>query len=342
MSIMSNKYPKFRAAAVQAAPVFLDLDATVEKACSIISEAAENGARLIGFPEAFIPGYPWWAFVGSTDYSVPYYVRLVKNAVEIPSLAVQKISECARANRVYVCVSVNEKDGGSLYLTQLWFSPEGDLIGKHRKLVPTNAERSIWGRGDGSMMPVFETELGNLGGLMCFEHLVPLNILAMNSLNEQVHVGSWPAFVDPEKHLFSTIPSETSSKYYALSTQSFVIMCSQIYTKEMEEMLLVGTNDVYRNPIPVGRGGCTKIYNPYGNVISEPLPDDEEGIAYAEINLEEIIACKYIIDPAGHYSAPGTLSANFNRDAQPVVRKTGAGGQDVLTFEELQGAGARG
>ena len=175
-----EKVTKYKAAACQIAPVFLDRDATVEKVCGFIGEAASNGAKVIAFPEALIPGYPWWIWLGDPFvYGMKFYRQLYDNAVEIPGKSVRKLSRCARKNDVYVCVSVTEKDGGSLYLTQLWFSPSGDLIGKHRKLKATGAEKTIWGDGDGSMMPVFETEYGNLGGLQCWEHMLPLNIAAM-------------------------------------------------------------------------------------------------------------------------------------------------------------------
>jgi cyanide dihydratase len=219
---MSQIYPKFTAAAVQASPVYLNLDATVEKACKLISEAASNGAKLVGFPEAFIPGYPWFAFIGHPEYTKKFYHQLYKNAVELQSFAVQRISDAARRSKIYVCISCSEKEGGSLYLAQLWFNPDGDLIGKHRKMIPSAAERLCWGHGSGSLMPVFETEIGNLGGLMCWEHDVPLDLLAMNSQNEQVHVASWPRYFDAE------IPS----RYYAISTQTFVLMTSSIYTAE--------------------------------------------------------------------------------------------------------------
>lgn len=142
---MTSIYPKFRAAAVQAAPVYLNLEATVEKSCELIDEAASNGAKLVAFPEAFLPGYPWFAFIGHPEYTRKFYHELYKNAVEIPSLAIQKISEAAKRNETYVCISCSEKDGGSLYLAQLWFNPNGDLIGKHRKMRASVAERLIWG-----------------------------------------------------------------------------------------------------------------------------------------------------------------------------------------------------
>jgi len=151
---MATEYPSYKVAAIQAAPVFLDLDTTVEKICGLITGAASNDAKLIAFPEAFIPGYPWWIWLGTTlENSIKFFEMLYSNAVTIPSGAVRQISAYARDNGVYVCVSVSEREGGSLYLTQLWFNPQGDLIGKHRKFKATNVERSIWGDGCGSMAP---------------------------------------------------------------------------------------------------------------------------------------------------------------------------------------------
>lgn len=158
-------YPTVKVAAVQAAPVYMNLDATVDKAAQLINEAAQNGAKVIGFPESFIPGYPWWIWFGSPAYGMRFYTKLYQNSLEIPSLQIQKLSETAKKNKVYVCISVAEKDKESLYLTQLWFGPSGALLGKHRKLKATNAEMTIWGDGDGSIMPTFDTEYGILGGL---------------------------------------------------------------------------------------------------------------------------------------------------------------------------------
>jgi cyanide dihydratase len=327
-------YPKFRAAAVQAAPVFLDLDATVEKTCRLIEEAAENGAKLVAFPEAFIPGYPWWIWLGNPGaYGAPFFAELYKNAVQIPSKAVRKISEAARKTKTYVCVSVTELDGGSLYLTQLWFDPKGDLIGKHRKLKPTSAERYIWGEGDGSTMPVFDTEIGRLGGLMCAEHIIPLNVTAMNSLNEQVHVSAWPAFSCQIGKLFLEDPNRIAAQYYSIATQSYSLMTSQIITQEMVDHLCI--NDEQREMFQLG-GGCTQIISPEGETISNIVPKDEEGIAYAELDLELIVFCKYAYDSAGHYSKPGVLSLNFNREPQPAVKKLGEESRKILSYEYLQ------
>ena len=156
---MEDFYPVVKVAAVQAAPEYLDRDATVEKACSLIDKAGSEGAKLVAFPEAFIPGYPWWIWFDEPAAGIPFFIKLYKNAVTVPGPAVQSLSEAAKRNGVYVCISVTEKDGASLYLTQLWFNPNGDLIGKHRKLKPSGAERYIWGEGDASMMPVFDPDL---------------------------------------------------------------------------------------------------------------------------------------------------------------------------------------
>lgn len=329
---MSN-YPKYRVAAVQASPVFLDREATVEKTCRLVDEAAANGAKVIAFPEAFIPGYPWWIWLGNPDYGMKYYIALYKNAVEIPSITVQKLSEAAKRNSVYFCVSVTEKDGASLYLTQLWFNPNGDLIGKHRKLKATGAEMTIWGDGDGSMMPIFETEFGNLGGLQCWEHFLPLNLAAMTSMNEQVHVGSWPIGMPQEGHLFGPDQCVIAAQYYAISNQVFYLMASQIWTEEQRDKIC--ETDEQKNVMKLGYG-FTKIIAPNGLEIGNKLNHDEEGITYADIDLSQLIPGKYLIDTAGHYSTPGFLSLTFDRTEHKPIKHVGRSEQSALTYDELQ------
>jgi len=327
------EFPQFKAAAIQAAPIYLNLDATVDKTCKLVDEAASNGAKVIAFPEAFIPGYPWWIWLGNANYGMKYYIQLYKNALEIPSKSIRKLSDAARRNKVFFCVSVTEKDRGSLYLTQLWFNPEGSLIGKHRKLKCTNAEKTIWGDGDGSMMPVFETEYGNLGGLQCWEHILPLNVAAMGSLNEQVHVSSWPIFLPQEGHLFGPDPCEVTVKYYALTNQTFCLMSSQIWTEEMRDMIC--ETDEQKNFMHLGFGR-TQIVAPNGSIISNKLAHDEEGIAYADIDLEQIIPGKFMVDPAGHYSTPGFLSLNFDRTVHTPVKIIGNTAPQSMSYEEIQ------
>ncbi len=324
------KYPKYKVAAVQAAPVYLDLDATVEKSVRIIEEAASNGAKLIGFPEGFLPGYPWFAFLGrALDYVPRFYHQLYLNAVECPSSALAKISQAAKDNDIYVCISASEKDGGSLYLTQFWFDNKGNLMGKHRKMRVSVAERLIWGDGQGSMMPVFETVLGRLGGCQCWEHDVPLDICAMNGQNEQVHVASWPGYFD----------DDIASRAYAIQTQTFVLMTSSVYDERLYTMLCTDEDGNLEQDrldyFKTLKQGHTAIIGPDGNPISDYVPSGEEGIAYADIDLEDIILYKYQMDPAGHYSNQ-SLSMNFNRTPNPVVRTFGDGEQETIRYEDLQ------
>lgn len=327
-----KEYPKFKAAAVQAAPVFLNAEATADKACEIIAEAASNGARLIGFPEGFISGYPWWVWLTDPVSASPLQQKLMENAVEIPGPIVKKLSEAARKNHIYVCISVSEKEGGSLYLTQLWFNPLGDLMGKHRKMKPSGGERLIWGDGEASMMPVFDTELGRLGGLQCWEHWIPLNIQTMNAQNEQVHVASWPCFVPGDEALTSEQPNEIAARFYALAAQCYVISSTQIHTQEIYEK--IGEIPAYKSFVEYG-GGDACIIGPNGKILTEKLPRDQEGIVYADLDLEKLVDCKYQIDPAGHYSNK-TLSMTVNRTPSPVVSFIGEGADTSLKYSEIQ------
>lgn len=324
-------YPTVTVAAVQAAPVYMNLGATVEKTCQLVDEAASNGAKVIAFPEAFIPGYPWWIWLGNGDYGMPFYIKLYKNAVEIPSPATKKLAEAAKRNKVYYCVSVTEKDGGSLYLTQLWFNPQGNLIGKHRKLKASSTEMTIWGDGDGSMMPVFDSEYGRLAGLECWEHDIPLNVAAMASLNEQIHVASWPSFFPQDGHLFSIEPCETVQKCYSITNQCFSLMSSQLWTKEMEEMICL--NEEQRKVMAYGYG-CTRIIAPNGKILAS-VPHDQEGIAYATIDLEQIIPGKYLTDPAGHYSTASCLRLIFDQTEHFPVTKIGKQTEYFYSYDEL-------
>ncbi len=329
---MSDVYGVVKVAAVQAAPCFLDREKTVEKTCALIDEAGSNGAKLIAFPETYIPGYPWWLWLGDPGYGMPFFVELYKNAVSVPSLATQRISEAARRNKMYVCVSVTEKDGGSLYLTQLWFDPKGDMIGRHRKQKPSSVERSIWGEGDGSHLKVFDTEIGRLGGLECWEHLIPGNMLAMNAQNEQIHVQSWPTCLPSDDAVYGRYTLEIGAKAYSIINQVFSVVSSAIYTQEMRDMLC--QNDAQRAAMPDGHG-MTMIIDPMGHVMAE-LPPDEEGICYADCDLSAIIPVKYFSDPAGQYSTPGHLRMTFDRSPHRPVSIVGSETNDKISYEALQ------
>ena len=328
-----KKFSKVKVAAVQAAPVLLDTPATVEKTCKFVDEAAANGAKIIAFPEAFIPGYPWWIWLGNADYGMKYYIDLYKNAIEIPGPEVRKLSDAAKRNGVYLCVSVTEKDGASLYLTQLFFDPNGNLLGKHRKLKATNAEKTIWGDGDGSMMEVYPTEYGNLGGLQCWEHMLPLNVAAMGAQNEQIHIASWPIGMPYEGHLFGSEQCVLATRYYAMSNQVFCLLSSQIWTEEQRDRIC--ETEEQKNYMKNGYG-FSKIIAPNGLEIGTPLAHDEEGITYAEIDLDQIIPGRFLIDTAGHYSTPGFLSLTFDKSVHKPVHIIGKQKSNALSYDEIQ------
>lgn len=322
----------FKVAAVQMAPVMLDLEATTDKVCDAIREAGAAGAKVIGFPEAMIPGYPWWIWMGDPGWGMQYYVRLYKNSVEIPSPCVQRISQATRDAGAYVCVSVTEREDASLYLTQLWFNPEGDLVGKHRKMKATNAEMTIWGDGDGCMMPVLDTEYGRLGGLQCWEHYIPLNVATMGAMNEQIHVSSWPIGLPDPTHPFAVQQCKNAADYYALTNGCFVLQASQIWTEEQADVLC--DTPERRAMLETGHG-FTRILGPNGCVLSE-LASDEEGICYADVDLDAVIPVKFFIDTAGHYSTPGVMQLHVDMSEHKAVHLHNQGEQVPFTYEEIQ------
>lgn len=304
---MGDSYPKFLAAAVQAAPIFLDREATVEKACKLIGEAAAQGARLIVFSEAWIPSFPYWPreFVASrsqyADASLQAHVALIKNAVEIPSESTRRLCQAARQADAYVMVGINERDavsGGTLYNTQLYIDRAGQILGKHRKLVPTGTERVIWGRGDGSDLRVFATDCGRIGGLICWENFMPLPRAALMAQGQQIHVTHFPGGGPAQLDLSHANVSQIFCRYYAFEGQVFVICAMGYMTAETvpDDFPLKDAMDFSTT----GRGGSV-IISPTGKYLAGPVYD-RETILYAEINLEEILEVKARLDTAGHYA----------------------------------------
>jgi nitrilase len=184
---MGDTLPVFKAAAVQASPVFLNREASVDKACALIAEAAKNDAQLIVLPETFIPGGPYWAWHLPMRECGKFSAELFQNAVDIPSDTTVRLGEAARKANAYVVIGVNERDGKSLYNTLLYFGPDGRIIGKHRKFKPTGPEKLVWGDGDGSTHKVYDTAVGKLGGLICGEHTMALPGYTLAAMGEQVH-----------------------------------------------------------------------------------------------------------------------------------------------------------
>lgn len=318
---MADVFPKFKAAAVHAASVFLNRDESIDKACRLIEESAEQGADLVAFPETFVPGYPFWIWTHTPTRGAPLYYEMYTNSVEIGSDATDRIGSAARRAGVYVVLGMSEREGGTLYNTQLYFDRSGAIMGRHRKLQPTHVERTIWGRGDGSDLTVFNTEIGKLGGLICWEHTMDLARYALTSQGQQIHVGCWPGISalthDPNSGFFNQVV-ETAARYHAWASQSFVVnVSSRIDDEVLKRLDLVDQPDMIR-----AGGGWSAIISPTGRMLAGPNME-EETILVADIDLSEIVFLKYACDSAGHYARPDILRLATNLSPQPVSQPFG-------------------
>ena len=307
-----------RVAVVQAAPIVLDWQATVEKACRLIQEAASQGARLILFPEAFISAYPWGlrfgTMIGSrTPAGRQTWARYWANAVEVPGPATAAIGKAARAANAFVAIGVIERDstysGGTVYCTLLYFGPDGSLLGKHRKLKPTAGERYLWGEGDGSTMPVFATEFGRVGGLICWENYMPLARMAMYAKGLDLYLAptadsrdTWPATL----------------QHIACEGRCFVLSCCQYVTKDMYPADLEVREELEGLPQVLSRGG-SMIVAPMGQVLAGPLYG-QEGILTADLDMNLIPQSRFDFDVVGHYARPDVFRLVVNEQPQPPVQ----------------------
>lgn len=312
---MSHRLSPVRVAVVQASPVLFDWEATLAKTCLLIDEASEKGANLILFPEAFIPAYPWGlnfgTVVGRRDPAGRRdWYRYWANAIEVPGPATEAIGEAARSARAYVAIGVIERDttfsGGTLYCTVLFFGPDGRLMGKHRKLKPTAAERYIWGEGDGSTMPVLDTELGKMGALICWENYMPLARMAMYAKGVQLYLAPT---ADSRDTWQATI------RHIACEGRCFVIACNQYVTKDMYPQDLELIREMEVMPDVVSRGGSA-IVSPLGEYLAGPL-FGEEGILVTDLDMTLIAQGKYDFDVVGHYARPDVFRLIVNE--KPIL-----------------------
>jgi nitrilase len=312
--LMGDTLPKARVAAVQAAPVFLDREATVEKAVSLIAEAARNGADLIAFPEVFVPGYPYWNRLENVFKTTPYFAELVKNAVEVPSPATDRLCKAAQRAGAYIVVGINERPTntlGTLYNTNLIIGPTGDILLRHRKLMPTYAEKLVWGFGDGSTLRVLDTPIGKLGTLICGENANPLARFALIAQGEQIHISNYPAI--PGEGLEYDLGEEIRLRaaVHAFEGKVFTVAVSLVIDASVIEK--VADTEEKRRVMSGPQMGFTGVFAPGGRICSETLPPGKEGIIYADCDMEDIIGPKLRHDIAGHYNRFDALSLNLNR-----------------------------
>ncbi len=289
-----------RVAIVQAEPVYLDLGASVARAVELTADAAARGARLVVFGETWLPGYPYWVYGAAYhgDASDAAFARLWEESVEVPSPATDALAAAAAAHDVHIVIGIDERAGGTLYNSLLYLGPEG-VLGVHRKLVPTSAERTVWGQGDGSTLHVFDTPLGRLGGLVCWEHWMPLARQALHVAGEQIHVALWPTV--KESH-------QLASRHYAFEGRCFVLAAGTLMRARDLPAELASEGDPARWLL---RGGSA-IAGPDGAWITEPL-FDEEAIVFANLELDAIDRERLTLDVTGHYSRPDVFEFRVRR-----------------------------
>ena len=299
----------YLAAAVQRAPG-LTLEHGVEKAVASIEEAAKEGASLIVFPETWIPSYPYYhSRAADRQAFAASYQHTFQNSIAIPGPEWDRIAQSAAEAGAHVVIGVNEREpqAGTIYNTLAYIGPDGALLGKHRKLVPTLSERLIWGYGDGSDLDVYDTSVGRLGGLICYEHQMAPARYALSTLGIQVHASVWPGW----DQLHPVIDAAT--RHLAYENACYVVVARETMSPDL---LPTGT-PFGEEPFWHASGGSA-IIAPGGKYLVEPVTDTET-IIYAEIDLEDTIESKRWVDSAGHYARPDVFQLHWNRKPKPPL-----------------------
>jgi nitrilase len=295
--------PKFKVAAVQAAPVFLDTRATIDKACRLIREAAAGGASLVVFPEVFVPAYPYWSWVANPVAASPWFQKLCEAAVEVPGPEIARVAQAARDCGVHVAIGINERSSRSvslLYNTLLLIGPDGTLLNRHRKLVPTWAEKLTWANGDGAGLRVQQTAIGPIGMLACGENTNTLARFTLLSQGELVHIASYIALpvAPPDYDMAEAIKLRAMA--HSFEGKVFTIVaCSTISPEIIQQMeeAFPGSRALLERKNSAFSG----VIGPDGRLVGQPLIDDE-GIVYADIDLSRCIQPRQMHDITGNYN----------------------------------------
>jgi aliphatic nitrilase len=316
-----------RAAAVQISPVLYSRSGTVEKVVEKIRELGRQGVQFATFPETLVPYYPYFSFVMPAYAMSKEHLRLLDQAVSVPSAETEAIGAAAKEAGMVVSIGVNERDGGSIYNTQLLFDADGTLIQRRRKITPTYHERMIWGQGDGSGLRAVDSAVGRIGQLACWEHNLPLARYALIADGEQIHSAMYPgSFGGP---LFAQ-QMEINVRQHALESAAFVVNATAWLDADQQARIAQDTGA----PIGPISGGCfTAIIGPDGRIIGTPITEGE-GSVIADLDFAEIDARKRLMDARGHYSRPELLSLLIDRSPAPHMHQRRAGemehGPDIL------------
>ena len=296
-----------RVGIAQFAPVPLDLDRSVTKAIAVIRQAGKDGIKLLAFPETWLPTYPFWCDLGTFSKwgdarSKKLHARLAKNSLEVGSKAFKRLQTAIKAAKIHVVMGANERAGRSLYNTMFFFDDRGALIGHHRKLVPTFGERLVWGYGDGEGLRAYDTPFGKIGGLVCWEHWMPLARQALHEQSEMIHVAAWP-------HAHGM--HQTASIHYAFEGRCFVLMAGSYLEKRMLPKDYELMDEMAAEPEVILNGGSA-IIGPNGAYVVQPVYGREALVA-GDIDLDQATAESLTLDVAGHYSRPDVFEFAVRR-----------------------------
>lgn len=316
------QFPKFKAAAVQAAPVFLNAEASVDKACVLAREAARNGAKLVVFPEVFIAGYAYWNWIYSPLRGFEWFTRFYQSAVTVDGPEVKRLCEIARELGIYIAIGINErgeKSVGTIYNTNLLIAPDRGVINHQRKMVPTFAEKLTWTSGDGTGLQVTETALGPIGMLACGENTNTLARFTLLAEGELIHIANFVGFPFVKDY---DMPNAIKLRCgaHAFEGKVFNIVACSAMSPEIVDML--ATTDEERELLTGSPNAFSAIFGPNGTIISEPIVD-AEGITYADIDLAKCVAPKQYQDIIGNYNRSDIFSLHVDRRSKTLLRSIG-------------------